>query len=69
MSNKSSRIVMLLSIIKRGKGAQYIKKLQENDIVLHYQCVGDGTAPSEIMDILGKEESLSRLNQALAKLS
>lgn len=48
-----SRIVMLLSIIRRGKGAQYIKMLQENDVVLHYQCVGEGTAPSEVMDILG----------------
>ncbi|MBQ8545483.1 MAG: hypothetical protein IJ437_00905 [Clostridia bacterium] len=48
-----SRIVMLLSIIRRGKGAQYIKMLQENDIVLHYQCVGEGTAPSEMLDILG----------------
>ena len=48
-----SRIVMLLSIIRRGKGAQYLKKLQEDDVVLHFQCVGEGTAPSEMMDILG----------------
>ena len=48
-----SRIVMLLSIIRRGKGAQYIKKLQEDDVVLHFQFVGEGTAPSEIIDILG----------------
>lgn len=48
-----SRIVMLLSIIRRGKSGQYIKMLSENDVVLHYQCVGDGTAPSEMLDILG----------------
>lgn len=48
-----SRIVMLLSIIRRGKGGQYIKTLKENDVVLHYQCVGEGTAPSEMLDILG----------------
>ena len=48
-----SRMVMLLSIIRRGKGGQYIKMLQENDVVLHFQCVGEGTAPSEILDILG----------------
>lgn len=48
-----SRIVMLLSIIRRGKGAQYIKMLGEHDVVLHYQCVGEGTAPSEMLDILG----------------
>lgn len=48
-----SRMVMLLSIIRRGKGGQYIKMLKENDVVLHFQCVGEGTAPSEMMDILG----------------
>ncbi len=49
----SSRIVMLLSIIQRGKGGQYIKTLEENGVVLHYQCIGEGTASSEMMDILG----------------
>ncbi len=53
MANNDSRIVMLLSIIKRGKSGQYLKMLQENDVVLHYQAVGDGTAPSEMLDILG----------------
>ena len=48
-----SRMVMLLAIIRRGKGAQYIKALEEDDVVLHFQCVGDGTAPSEMIDILG----------------
>ena len=48
-----SRIVMILSIIRRGKSSQYIKTLNENDVVLHYQCVGEGTAPSEMLDILG----------------
>ncbi len=48
-----SRIVMLLSIIRRGKSGQYLKMLAENDVVLHYQCVGEGTAPSEMLDILG----------------
>lgn len=53
MANNNSRIVMLLSIIRRGKGGAYIKMLQENDVALHYQCVGEGTAPSELLDILG----------------
>ena len=47
------RIVMLLSIIRRGKGAQYIKMLKEQGLYLNYQCVGEGTASSEMMDILG----------------
>ena len=72
MANQSSRIVMLLSIIKRGKSAQYIKKLQENDVILHYQCVGKGTAPSEIMHILGlgspeKDIMISFATQATAQ--
>lgn len=71
-NTKNQRIVMLLSIIKRGKGAQYLKDLQENDVVLHYQCVGSGTAPSEIMDILGlgsseKDIMISFATQATAQ--
>ena len=50
---KDERIVMLLSIIRRGKGAQYIKMLKEQGLFLNYQCVGEGTASSEMMDLLG----------------
>jgi hypothetical protein len=54
MANIDSRIVMLLSIIRRGKGGAYIKALEEeDDVIFHYQCVGEGTAPSELLDILG----------------
>ncbi|MBO5313410.1 MAG: hypothetical protein J6B29_05530 [Clostridia bacterium] len=49
----NDRIVLLLSIVQRGKGAQYIKMLKKYNMVLHYQCVGSGTASSEMMDILG----------------
>ena len=48
-----SRMVMLLAIIRRGMGAQYLKAIQQDDVVLHFQCVGKGTAPSEVMHILG----------------
>lgn len=47
------KITMLLSIIQRGKGAQYIKMMKEKGLYLHYQFVGYGTASSEMMDILG----------------
>lgn len=50
---KDERIVMLLSIIGRGKGVQYIKNLKEKGLYLNYQFVGSGTASSEMMDILG----------------
>ena len=49
----NERIVMLLSIIQRGKGAQYIKGLKDHGLYLNYQCIGSGTASSEMMDILG----------------
>ncbi|MBQ4108983.1 MAG: hypothetical protein IJC80_06245 [Clostridia bacterium] len=48
-----SRMVMLLAIIRRGKGGTYIKALQEDNVVMHFQCVGEGTAPSEMMEFLG----------------
>ena len=48
-----SRIVMLLAIIRRGKGGTYLKAIQDDDVVMHFQCVGEGTAPSEMMEILG----------------
>jgi len=47
------RIVSLLSIVGRGKGAQYIRMVKEKGLFLNYQFVGAGTASSEMMDILG----------------
>ena len=53
MKNNDSRIVMLLSIIQRGKGGADIKMLQDMQVQVHYQGIGSGTASSEMMDILG----------------
>lgn len=53
LNNSKDRIVLLLSVIQRGKSAQYFKLMKENQVVLHYQCVGSGTASSEMMNILG----------------
>lgn len=47
------RVKVLCSIIQRGHGQNLMARLQKNGIPLHYQCVGQGTAPSEILDILG----------------
>lgn len=49
----SERMVSLLSIVGRGRGAQYIRMLKEKGLFLNYQFVGAGTASSEMMDILG----------------
>ena len=53
MSKENERIVMMLSIIGRGKGKRYMEMLNERGIRYHLQTVGFGTAPSEMMDVLG----------------
>ena len=45
------RVAMLLSIVERGKGKKLIKTLENQNIGMHFQCVGFGTAPTEMMDI------------------
>lgn len=47
------RVFMLLSIVGRNKGNKLITTLDKADIKMHLQTVGFGTAPSEMMDILG----------------
>lgn len=44
---------MLFSIVERGTGAALIQWLTKQDIAFHKQFVGTGTAPSDMMDILG----------------
>lgn len=46
-------MVLLLSILERGKGKSYMEMLTQQDIHFHTQTMGFGTAPSEMMDILG----------------
>ena len=43
----------IFTIVERGKGAAAIKLFTRNQIYLHTQFPGKGTATSEIMDILG----------------
>lgn len=45
--------MMIVSIIERGKAKPYIEMLKQKGIGLHTQCLGQGTASSEMMDILG----------------
>lgn len=51
--SKQKRIMMLLSIVERSKGQKLIKTLDKKNINTHFQCVGFGTAPTEMMDIFG----------------
>lgn len=50
---RSERIMMIASIIERGKAKAYIEMLRKKGVGFHMQCVGQGTASSEMMDILG----------------
>lgn len=47
------RTMMLLSIVGRGKGKKLMNVLNKNEIRFHVQTMGFGTAPSEMMDIMG----------------
>ena len=52
-AGRQNQIMMILSIIERGKAKAYIEMLDKRSIGFHIQCVGQGTASSEMMDILG----------------
>ena len=49
----SKRLMALLSVVERDKGKKLIKVLESVNIRMNFQCVGLGTAPTEMMDILG----------------
>lgn len=49
----SKKIMILLSIVELGKGKKLIKELKSLKLRVHFQTVGLGTAPTEIMDIFG----------------
>lgn len=49
----SKRLMMILSIVERDKGAKLVKELKKMNIQVNFQAVGLGTAPTEMMDIFG----------------
>lgn len=49
----NNRIMMLFSIVGRGKGKAYMDMLSAKGITFHMQMTAHGTAPSEMMDIFG----------------
>lgn len=49
----SKRPMVLLSIVERDKGKKLIEELEKINIRVNFQCVGFGTAPTEMMDIFG----------------
>lgn len=54
MKAKSTDTVrVLFSITERGHGRELRELLAAHHIAFHIQCVGTGTAPSEMLDLLG----------------
>ena len=45
-----NKVKVLLSIIERGKGKEYIENLKAQNVKFNLQTVGHGTAPSEMKD-------------------
>lgn len=52
-NNMPDRTMILLSIVGRGKGKKLMNVLDKNEIRIHMQTMGFGTAPSEMMDLMG----------------
>ena len=50
---KPEQMVLIMSIVERGSGSKLVKLYQKNQIFTHIRCEGQGTATSEILDILG----------------
>ena len=44
---------VIVSIVERGQGRNMLDLFNSQKITHHFQCVGTGTATSEIMDLLG----------------
>ena len=52
-ANQTIRIMLVFSIIARGKAKKFTANLQQNGMGFHIHANGVGTAPSEMMDIFG----------------
>ena len=68
----SKRPMLLLSIVERDKGKKLIDELKNINVSVNFQCVGYGTAPTEMMDIFGlgtndKDIILSLGNEVVVK--
>lgn len=53
MADVNDRIMLIFSIITRGKAKKYMEALKNNGMGFHIQTTAQGTAPSEMMDIFG----------------
>ena len=51
--NSSERLDVIFTIVPKGKGDQVIDLLRDNDVMVNMTCLGRGTAPSSILEMLG----------------
>lgn len=75
----SERMKIMITIVDRGDGIALSRLYQQNDVPLHMQIIAEGTATSEILDMLGlthrEKEMLvsfapeSRIETLLARLN
>ena len=51
--NSSERLDVIFTIVPKGKGEHVIDLLRDNDVMVNITCLGRGTAPSSILEMLG----------------
>ncbi len=47
------QMMLIITITRRGEGSKVIDTFNKNSIPWHFRLIGQGTATSEVMDILG----------------
>ena len=50
---RPEQMSLIMSIVERGSGSKLAKLYHKNQVFTHIRCEGQGTATSEILDILG----------------
>ena len=70
---KPEQMALIMSIVERGSGGKLVKLYKKNQVFTHIRFEGQGTATSEILDILGlggseKDIILSMTTRAAARV-
>lgn len=53
MEHQKEGMKLLITIVERGQGNAVGKLYSKNNVFWHYQCAGQGTASSELLNVLG----------------
>lgn len=53
MAEKAEGIKLVIAFVERGQGPAVVKFFEEYSILCNFQSVGEGTASSELLDVLG----------------